>query len=171
MELSKNQILFGAGALALVAYAMYKPKEMQFHIPNVGWVNKSQMAAYGYQEIPTGSNKFYSQAQINAAAAQAGVPAGSNVDPNSQTFNTILTILGGLQALVPVVQTIVTAANRPQKIQEILNKYTSTISLHYNPNFAYTQNDLQQMTNDQLAYVLDNGALPSVNGLYYAKKK
>jgi len=165
-----NRILLAIG-LGLGYYLLNQKKERLYFVPNVGNVKESELLRYGYIEQPFGSGKYYTQAQINAAAIQAGAPVGATIDPNSQTFNTILTILNGLTSLVPIVQTIVTAANRPQKIQEIINKYTSTVSSSYNPNFPYSEAMLKSFSNEQLAYILDNGNLPNVSGVSSRKMK
>ncbi len=165
-----NRILLAIG-LGLGYYLLNQKKERLYFVPNVGNVKESELFRYGYIEQPIGSGKYYTQAQINAAAIQAGAAQGSTIDPNSQTFNTILTILNGLTALVPIAQTIVTAANRPQKIQEILNKYTSTVSISYTPTFPYSQTMLKGFSNEQLSYILDNGTLPNINGVYSRKVK
>lgn len=167
-----NKTLILMAAIGLGIYAMAgKSKESEYFVPNMGWVKESQLPALGYQKI---NGVWYSQQQINSAAQQAGIPAGTNIDPTSQTFNTILTILQAMQGLIPVVQEIVTAANRPQKIQKILDKYTVATSAYYNPNFPYTQTDLQAMTNEQLTQILNTGALgggSGMAGVYGYKKK
>lgn len=154
----ETKTIFILLALGLGAYAMMKPQGKQYLV-NGRWVDESELPYLGYQEVPSGSGIWYSQAQINTATVQAGGTLGTNIDPTSQTFNTILTILQGMQGLVPLVSAIVTTATRPQRIQEILNKYTVQTSAYYIPMFPYTQTDLQAMTNDQLTKILNTGAL------------
>lgn len=154
--MENQKIIFALGALGLIYYAFSGSSESEYYVPNYGWIKESALPSYGYQKV---NGIWYSQAQINQAALQAGVQAGTVVDPTSQVFNTIATILQTMQGLLPVVNAIVTAANRPQKIQEILNKYTVSTSAYYNASFPYNQTQLQGMTNDQLTSILQTGSL------------
>jgi hypothetical protein len=160
---TKNILLIaavGLGAFAL--YNMYGGGEPKFFVPGFGYVPESQLPSMGYRNI---GGQWYSQAQIDAAAAQAGVPPGTTIDPTMQTWNTIVSILNSLVPLVTTIITVVTTANKDQAITQILYKYTNTASPDYNSAFPYTQAQLENMTVAQLQTILDTGQISSIYGL------
>lgn len=151
-------ILMGAVGLAVFAIMKGKSKGKKYFVPGLGYVEESRLPDYGYVKL---NGQWYSQAQIDAAAAAAGVVPGQNVTPGSQTWSDVMYYLNLAMGLLPLVytgvQTIITAAERPAKIQEILFKYTNINSLQYDATFPYSQSDLEAMTNVELAKVFDTG--------------
>lgn len=95
-----NKILI-LGALAIGLYMMSgSGGGPRYYVPGVGYVPEADLPSMGYVNV---GGKWYSQAQVDAAAAQAGVSAGT-VSPGSSAWNTIAAILA---AAIPLVTTIV----------------------------------------------------------------
>jgi hypothetical protein len=70
--------------------------EQRYFVPNRGYVPESQLPGLGYVKI---NGQWYSQAQVDAAAAQAGV-SGGNVSQGSTAWNTIAAILASASSLL-----------------------------------------------------------------------
>ena len=148
-------------ALGIGAYALFaRGGEKKYIVPGVGLVAESLLPDYGYQKI---NGFWYSQAQIDAAAAQAGVPSGTTVQPGTAIFNTIMNILATSIPLITNVVTQVTNLNRTLVITQILSKYTNITSSSYNALFPYNKAQLEAMTNAQLQNILNTGAIAGIN--------
>ena len=165
----ENDKIILYGALAIGAYAafnLYKAgQEQKFYVPGQGYVPVSQLPGLGYVNI---DGKWYTQAQVNAAAGTVGLPPGTVLDPTMSTWNDIVAILNGLIPLVTTIITTVTDANRSQAIQQILSKYTDSNSPDYIPSFAYpTAASMTSLTNPQLKSLLDTGAINGIFGIHY----
>jgi len=89
-------VLFGAFYLTSSGGS----SEKRYMVPGTGYVPESQLPSYGYVNV---NGKWYSQAQVDAAAAQAGVSAGQ-VTTGSTAWNAIAAILA---ASIPLVTTII----------------------------------------------------------------
>lgn len=162
-----NQLILLA-ALGLGGFALYRiyqqPDEPRFYVPGVGYVPVSELPTYGYQNV--GGN-WYSDAQVNAAAGQVGLPPGTTVSPGTQTFLDIVAILQTVAPLVSnVITTVTGSVNKQQVIQQILANYNDPNHPAYytNPNDRYTQQQLGGMTNQQLQDILNYGY--TINGIH-----
>lgn len=88
------------GVVALGFYMMSdSSKEQRYYVPGTGYVPESQLPSLGYVNV---GGKWYSQAQVDAAAAQAGVSSGT-VQPGTNAWTVIAQILS---ASVPLITTI-----------------------------------------------------------------
>jgi hypothetical protein len=168
---NKNLVLLGAGlVMAYVFFSNAGENEKMFYVDGLGYIKESELPSYGYQMV---NGQWYSAQQIAQASNQAGVPAGTTIDPTMATWNTIVSILNGLIPVVTQVVTLVTTQNKQQAIQQILAKYTVLSSPDYIPMFAYTEADLQLFSIQQLQKLLDTGTINGINGTHYipVKKK
>jgi len=162
---NKNLMMLGAGLVVAYVFLMKKNDsggEREFYVDGVGYVKESQLPNYGYQQV---NGQWYSASQIASASAQAGVPAGTTVDPTMATWNTIVQILNGLIPLATTIITTVTQANRQQAMQQIIAKYTNPSSPDYVPMFGYfSEQSMAHLTNAQLQTLLDTGGIAGVFG-------
>jgi len=164
---TKNLILIAAVGLGAFAAYSFLSKNNKYYVPGVGYVNITELPNYGYRNI---GGKWYSQSQIDAAVGQAGGTPGTNLMPGTDIFNTVMNILGTLIPLTQnVVNLIVSATNRPQSIQAILDKYSDPNSPDFIPAFQYTEYDLQQLSNNQLQSIFDYGFIqPGITGIEFS---
>ena len=163
-----NKTLLLIAAAGLVAYSFIGKKNggNKFYVPGHGYVEESMLPSMGYTKL---NGQWYSQSDVNYAAAQAGLPPGTPVDSTMQIFNTIMQLL---QAAVPLVSSIITEvtnANRDQVMDQIITKYTSPTSPYWQMVFNYpTKASMAGLTNAQLKTLLDSG---SIAGIYGHPKK
>jgi hypothetical protein len=98
--MDNKTLIIGAVLLGAFYLSSGGQKEQRYMVPGVGYVPESQLPSYGYVNV---GGKWYSQAQVDAAAAAAGVSAG-NVTPGSIAWNAIKAILAGS---IPLIDTLV----------------------------------------------------------------
>lgn len=167
---NKNLMMLGAGLVVAYVFLIKAGDDsggQMYYVPDVGYVKESELAGYGYQMV---NGQWYSASQIASASAQAGVPAGTTVDPTMQVWGTIIQILNGLIPLVTTIITQVTQANRQQAIAQIIQKYTVPTSPDYVPMFAYYDaQSMAHLTIAQLQKLLDTGGIAGITGIAGAK--
>ena len=163
-----NKTLLLIAAAGLVAYSFIGKKTAnKFYVPGHGYVEESMLPQLGYTKL---NGQWYSQSDVNYAAAQAGLPPGTPVDSTMAIFNTIMQLLAAAVPLVSSIVTQVTNANRDQVMEQIITKYTSPASPYWQMVFNYpTKQSMAGLTNAQLQKLLDTGSIAGIYG--YPKKK
>lgn len=95
-----NKTLLIIAALGAAYYMMNSTTtEQRFFVPGRGYTPESQLPGLGYVKI---NGQWYSQAQVDAAAAQGGV-SGGNVAPGTSAWNTIAAILASASSLLTTI--------------------------------------------------------------------
>lgn len=145
------------GWVALLVASFYVMKgdddkgENMFFVPGVGEVPESALPGLGYVKF---NGRWFSQADIAAAAAANGVTTSGNIDIETQTgLDIFLTLLNAGAAIVTTVITN-NAAIKADLIEEIMTKYTLLISPNYTPTFPYTETQLNGFTIANLRLIL-----------------
>ena len=144
-----------AGGLLYLVFTKKGTGELYFNVPGVGNVPESALPGMGYIKM---QGQWFHQSAVNQAAINAGGTPGQTITEGTVIFNSIMTILQAGFGLYTQITTI-TAANRAQAIQQILDKYTSPSSPNFVPAFLYTQSILETKTNAELKQILDFGYL------------
>ena len=108
MELTKNTKLLILGfGLVGVYFFLTKESEPMYFVPNVGDVKESELHLHGYTNV---NGKWYTQAQIDYATNQAGVPAGQQVDNTMAVWATIVSVL---DTVIPLIASATSGNNNP----------------------------------------------------------
>lgn len=156
----KNQnLLIGVVIIGGLLYMNQKPKENYYNVPGVGDVAESKLPDYGYVKY---NGKWFKYTDLQAAALANNIDTG-DVDISTQEgLNLFLTLLqAGLGLTTTIIQN--TAAQKADLIEQILTKYTLTVSASYDDDFPFTESQLQGFTIAKLNQIL--GGNFSVSGI------
>jgi len=158
----ENKQLLGLAIVFGVGYAVLggnkeSAAENYYFVPGVGDVAESDLPDYGYIKY---SGKWILKSDLMAAAQANGIAPDANggvniPDTNNQVgwdiFNTLLSIGAGLTASIINNN----AAKKADLIEEIKTKYTVLVSTSYDPNFPYTDTQLNGFTIAKLEKILE----------------
>lgn len=158
----KNNKLVGLALVLGIGGYMFgrsqsSTKENYYSVPGVGDVPESELPSHGYVKY---NGQWFLQSDLIAAAQTNGITPDPNggatiPDPSTQVgwdiFNTLLSAGAGITA------TIINnnAAKKADLIQQIKTKYTVLVSTSYDPNFPYTDTQLEGFTIPKLEKILD----------------
>lgn len=103
-----NKMLMLAAVVLIGGFMMGgSSAEKRYYVPGTGYVPESQLPQMGYVNI---GGQWYSQAQVDAAAAQAGVSSGT-VQPGTSAWTAIAQILAGVAPLITTIGNYVDSNN------------------------------------------------------------
>lgn len=160
-------LLFGAGLLYMNSSkkdGTTGTTENTFFVPGVGEVKESALPGLGYIKF---NGKWFKYSDVQAAAAANGVTGqGNTIDVSTQQgLNIFMTLLNtGLGITTTIINN--TAQRKADLIEQITTKYTLAFSTAYDPNFPFTEAQLNALTIKKLKQVLAGDfSIDGINGI------
>lgn len=146
--------LLGGGAYFLLRSNVLQGQRL-YNTP-YGQLPESQLSQYGYVNI---AGNWYPQQVVSNAGSTLGFTG--TVQQGSTDWITLVNYLlnTGLQLYTTISSEICNDQKKTDLKNQIFAKYQSTVSIDYDPNFPYTQIQLDSYNCSQLNKILSTGSL------------